>query len=91
MYKLVYVAMIVYTIICFIGPFTGAHINPVVTLGLQLQHKQWTKRIKIILTYWGAQVLGGLLGTVLSRNIYGNGGAPFEVMPEAVDLGKYCI
>ena len=31
-YKLVYVVIIVYSIICLIGPFTGAHINPAVTL-----------------------------------------------------------
>ena len=31
-YRLVYVVIIVYSIICFAGPFTGAHINPAVTL-----------------------------------------------------------
>jgi len=31
-FKLVYVVIIVYSIICMIGPFTGAHINPAVTL-----------------------------------------------------------
>lgn len=81
-YRLVYVVLIVYTIICFIGPFTGAHINPAVTLGLNM-HSQKKGTTKVVLTYWGAQVLGGLLGVVLSRNIGENGGAAFTEMPDS--------
>ena len=77
-YKLVYVALIVYIIICFIGPLTGAHINPAVTLGVNLGKINKKGQVKLLLTYWIAQFLGGLLGVVISRAIYGNGGAAFK-------------
>jgi glycerol uptake facilitator-like aquaporin len=35
-YRLVYVAIIVYVLICFFGPITGAHLNPAVTLAAYL-------------------------------------------------------
>ena len=33
--------------------------------------------MKLIGTYWIAQFIGGLLGVILSRSIYDNGGAAF--------------
>ena len=77
-YKFVYVALIVYMIICFIGPLTGCHINPAVTIGLNLGKINKKGQIKLLLTYWIAQFLGGFVGVVLSRSIYGNGGAAFQ-------------
>ena len=76
-FKLVYVAVIVYSIICFIGPFTGAHINPAISLGINWNNIKKKGQIKLILTYWIAQFVGGLLGVILSRAIYGNGNAAF--------------
>ena len=90
-YRLVYVAIIVYVIICFFGPITGAHVNPAVSLAVFLSRKNRKKHIKVLIAYWVAQFLGGLLGVVLSRNIYGNGGAVFEEMPEATDLIRICL
>ena len=55
MFKLVYVALIVYVIICFIGPLTGAHINPAVTLAAYIDRKKRKGQIKVVLTYWAAQ------------------------------------
>ena len=89
-YKIVYIAVIVYVIVCFFGPITGAHINPAISLGINLNPKKRKGNIKMILCYWSAQFIGGLLGVILSHNIYGNGHPPFEVMPETVDLLKYC-
>ena len=76
-FKLVYVAVIVYSIICFIGPFTGGHINPAISLGINWHNIKKKGQIKLILTYWIAQFVGGLLGVILSRAIYGNGNAAF--------------
>lgn len=39
-YKILYVALVVYSIICFIGSITGAHINPAVTLSFMLDKKR---------------------------------------------------
>lgn len=88
-YRLVYVVIIVYVIICFFGPITGAHINPAVSLGLIIFKKRDNK-LKILLLYWLAQILGGLLGVILSHNIYGNGHAVFDSMPDTIELIKLC-
>ena len=89
-FKVLYVVIIVYVIICFFAPFTGAHINPAVTVAV-LERKKKCGNLKLILSYWVGQFLGGLVGVLISRNIYGNGGAAFEVAPDGVELGKICL
>lgn len=81
-YRLIYVVIIVYVIICFFGPITGAHINPAVSLAAHLNKQRRRKQIGVLLSYWIGQFAGGLLGVILSRNIYGNGNAVFETMPD---------
>ena len=76
-FKLLSIALIVYSIICFIGPLTGGHINPAVSLCINLNNKK-KGQAKLVLTYWIAQFLGGFVGVVLSRSIYDNGGAAFK-------------
>ncbi len=90
-YRLVYVAIIVYMIVCFIGPLTGAHINPAVTLLAYLQRKKRHGQKLVILAYVIAAFTGCLVGCLLSRAIYGNGGPVFGTMPDVLLMGKLCI
>jgi glycerol uptake facilitator-like aquaporin len=39
-YRILYIALVVYSIICLIGSITGAHINPAVTLSFVLDKKR---------------------------------------------------
>ena len=49
-------------LIAIIGPISGSHVNPAVTLGAYL-----AKRISVLdlVGYWIAQMIGGLLGALL--------------------------
>ena len=53
-YRLVYTAVIVYSIICFIGPISGAHLNPAVTFMAYLETKKRKGQLSVILAYLGA-------------------------------------
>ena len=45
-----------------LGPVSGAHFNPAVTLALALfRGFSWKK----VLPYWGAQVIGGMVGAAI--------------------------
>ena len=77
-YKLVYVVLIVYVIICAIGPFTGAHINPAISLGVFMDFKKRRGKGKVVAAYMVAQFLGGFVGAMLSAAIYDNGQIVFE-------------
>ena len=49
------------------GPFTGAHLNPAVSIGLAIAGKfAWNK----VLAYSVAQILGGLTGGILVYTFY---------------------
>ncbi len=49
------------------GPFTGAHLNPAVSIGLAAAGKfAWSK----VLAYSVAQILGGLVGGILVYTFY---------------------
>ncbi len=55
-------------IILAVGPVSGAHLNPVVTLADRLLGGMtWSE----MLVYWVAQVTGGVLGTVLANLMFG--------------------
>ncbi|MFI9049045.1 MIP family channel protein [Streptomyces sp. NPDC053427] len=45
-----------------LGPISGCHINPAVTLGMLLAHRISLHRA---VSYWIAQVLGGIVGAAL--------------------------
>jgi aquaporin Z len=49
-----------------IGPISGCHINPAVTLGLVIAKKA---KASIIPLYWSAQIVGGVIGAVAIKII----------------------
>jgi aquaporin Z len=54
--------LILLGLVAFVGPISGCHINPAVTLGAYL-----SRRISLMdaAGYWAAQVIGGILGALL--------------------------
>ena len=54
--------LVLIALVAFIGPISGCHVNPAVTLGAYL-----TNRISIIdaVAYWIAQLVGALIGALL--------------------------
>jgi aquaporin Z len=63
------------TMVYVIGPISGCHINPAVTIGL------WAAKrfpAKEVLPYWGAQIVGGLIAGALLLLI-ASGKAGFDV------------
>ena len=91
MFVMIYVALIVYIIICFGGPITGAHINPAVTLAFFVYKKYEKGDVKTILSYMSAQLSGCLFGCILSKLIYDKGGFVYPVQPEGLDLIRDCV
>jgi len=67
------------------GPYSGAHLNPAVTLGLAAAGKfPWAE----VLPYIGAQMLGGFLGAVLVYIFYKD---HFDATEDPnVKLGVFC-
>jgi glycerol uptake facilitator-like aquaporin len=49
------------------GSVSGAHFNPVVTLGVAIRENAW----RIVLPYIGAQIAGALAGTALANVMFG--------------------
>ena len=55
-------------IILAVGPVSGAHLNPVVSLADRLlSGLTW----RATFAYWVAQVFGGLIGTVVANLMFG--------------------
>jgi glycerol uptake facilitator protein len=60
-------ALAVFVGVVVAGPYSGAHLNPAVTLGLAIAGKfAWNK----VLLYIGAQILGAILGAFLMWVVY---------------------
>ena len=59
-----------------IGPISGCHINPAVTLGLVIAKKV---RAGMIPIYWVAQIVGGIIGAIIIKIIAS--GVPGWKMP----------
>jgi glycerol uptake facilitator-like aquaporin len=58
---------ILVVLITILGPISGAHFNPAVSLVFALKH-QLTARDTTL--YIGSQVLGGILGTVIAHGMF---------------------
>lgn len=57
------------TVLCMayaIGPISGCHINPAVTLGMVIAKKT---RAGMLPIYWAAQIVGGVLGALIIKVI----------------------
>lgn len=54
-----------------IGPVSGCHVNPAVTLGVLLRKGITTTEAGV---YWGAQLIGGILGAALIQLMLSAGG-----------------
>ncbi len=60
-------ALAVFVAVVVAGPYSGAHLNPAVTLGLALVHKVEWKEVPL---YMAAQCAGAFCGAVLSWLIH---------------------
>lgn len=86
-------AMGVFTAVFVVGQFSGAHINPAVTLGLAIAGLfEWG----MVPGYFAAQVLGGFIGAVLVYIAYKDhfaatedGGIKLAVFSTAPEIRKY--
>ena len=68
------------------GPFTGAHLNPAVSIGLAIAGKfAWNK----VFAYSVAQILGGLTGGILVYTFYKDHFDATADNPDAL-LGVFC-
>jgi aquaporin Z len=63
------VGLVLMAMIYSIGPISGSHINPAVTLGFALRGCfRWSR----VMPYWGAQILGAILAASLLRAVFGD-------------------
>lgn len=61
--------LIIMVMIYAVGHISGAHFNPAVTLGFAIgRHFPW----RLVPRYWGAQLLGGILASLILRALFGN-------------------
>lgn len=87
---MIYVALVVYSIICFAGPICGAHINPAVTLAAHTSKKREEGDLKVILAYVSAQICGCTLGCIFNKLFYGTGAIIYAKFPDGLELIKDC-
>ncbi|KXK51154.1 MAG: aquaporin [Anaerolineae bacterium] len=57
------------------GPFSGAHVNPAVTLGVFVAGRISASKM---IQYWVAQFIGGIIGGVLAVALMNTGAADFN-------------
>lgn len=87
-FHMVYVALIVYFIVCFAGPISGSHINPAITLAVYTS-KKWEKGdLKLIIAYVVAQLTGCTLGCIFSKQFFDVGEPVYLVFPDPLELTK---
>lgn len=66
-----------------IGPLSGAHINPAVTMGFLVSGRMSAGDA---LMYWGSQIVGGIIGAGVLRAIFA-GAAAYETGDGGTGLG----
>ena len=70
-------AFAVYAGVVIAAPFSGAHLNPAVTIGLAIAGKfAWSK----VLSFIVAQIIGAMIGSLLVWTVYKN---HFDATPDA--------
>lgn len=100
----IYVTIILYVIICAIGPVSGSQVNPAITIAYfihksNLRKKDLTKSAiqkkkeksedrKLIWVYIFAQIIGAAIGVLLARQIYDIGGPIYPKTPIVFDLAS---
>ena len=79
------VAFTVFSIILVLGPITGAHMNPAVTIGVYVAGGRYAKDLGFMLLIVVAECLGGFLGIGMSvASLYTQGLRNGLVLPEWV-------
>jgi glycerol uptake facilitator-like aquaporin len=59
---------ILFVVITMLGPISGAHLNPAVTLVMQLRGHLSTR---MAIAYVGAQIMGGIVGVWIAHFMFG--------------------
>jgi len=55
-----------WVILSFFGSYSGAHVNPAITLGFYIYEGKWATGFVKMLFYWAGQFLGALLASKLA-------------------------
>lgn len=91
-----------WVILSLFAPFSGAHVNPAITLGCYIYECRWVNGLPKLFLYWLAQFIGAFLGVLLSRGIWGsekivyvgvptNEGAGIVFFSETFFTGTFCF
>ncbi|MDQ2744689.1 MAG: aquaporin [Chloroflexota bacterium] len=75
--------LLVMVMIYTIGPISGAHVNPAVTLAFALRQNFPWRRVP---GYWGVQLAGAVLAALLLRWLFGLAGHVGATLPHFGDL-----
>jgi len=59
-----------WVILSLFGGFSGAHVNPAITLGFYVYEGRWGAGIPKLLLYWIAQFLGALAGAEVTKRFF---------------------
>ena len=92
-FALVYAAVIIYMVTCWVGPLTGAHLNPSVTLALFAMNRRHSQKgaKALFMCYLFAQVLGCWAGAELAQGISNTGGGPVYSDFDVKQVGQDCV
>ncbi|HLJ67354.1 MAG TPA: aquaporin [Chloroflexota bacterium] len=80
--------LLVMAMIYTIGPVSGAHINPVVTLAFALRQDFPWRRVP---GYWLAQLAGAVLGALLLRGLFGHAAHGGATLPHHGNLTSMVV
>jgi len=80
--------LIIFTMISAVGHISGAHFNPAVTLAFaSAGHLPWRR----VLPYVLAQVVGGLIASLLLRGLFGNIASLGTTLPRGTDGQSFVL
>ena len=60
------VSMVVFCLILILGPISGAHMNPAVSIGVFIEQKKFGQDIMLLLLILVAEILGAIFGIVMT-------------------------